>query len=80
MPQKAFCFCFIHYANATDGRGARVMPNNSPVFGSLIAMDLFTGEERAYCVREYYKKSVIIARGKFYNFLYLRHVDKAPGT
>lgn len=56
-PKSFFSVCFIHCKNATDGRGAKVVPNASLVLENLVAMKRFTGVECVYCVREFYKNN-----------------------
>ena len=56
------------------------MSFDSLALGNLVAMERFSGSDRALCVREFYKNgnSTTIARLNFSNIREFRHLNDAP--
>lgn len=58
------------------------MSVGSLALGNLVAMERFSGADRALCVREFYKNgnSATVARRKFCSIRHIRHLNDAPST
>lgn len=68
VSQKKFYICLAYCVNAAYLRGAGVMSIGSLALGNPIAMERFSREDRALCVRQFYKNgdSATVARRKFF--------------
>lgn len=82
MSQKKVHICFGYWVNATILRGAGGVSIGSLALGNLVAMERFSGADRALCVREFYKNgnSATAARRKFCSIRHIRHLNDAPST
>jgi len=80
VSQKKVNICLAYCANATKLSGAGGMSVGSRTHGNSVAMERFSGADRALCVREYYKNgdSATIARRRFCNIRGIRHLKDAP--
>ena len=60
--------------------GAREAGSVTAVTGNLVAMERFTGVDRAFCVREFYlnNNSATVARRKFREHKGLQNFDDTP--